>query len=78
MLALRHFAAIVFVMNSERPSYPTEAPNYTGAFLVSFGVIIFMALFTIWVVFGLILTMVVSWLADRLMTVDLRGRIAGR
>lgn len=49
-------------------------PDYTNAFLVSAFVLVFMALFTIWVVWGLIMAGLVSWAADRLMTVDFRGR----
>ncbi len=51
-----------------------EAENYTGAFLVSFGVIVFMILFGIWAIWGMVVTGLVSWGADRLMTVDLRPR----
>lgn len=51
-----------------------EADDYTNAFLVSFGVIVFMALFAIWAFWGLIVAALVSWGADRLMTVDFRGR----
>lgn len=46
--------------------------DYTNAFLWSFSVLVFMALFAIWAVWGLIMVGIVSWIADRLMTVDLR------
>lgn len=46
--------------------------DYTNAFLVSFGVLTFLALFTIWAIWGLLVAGLVSWVADRLMTVDFR------
>lgn len=51
--------------------------NYTNAFLVSAFVLVFMALLTIWAIWGLIMAGLVSWVADRLMTVDFRGRQKG-
>ncbi|MEM6634344.1 MAG: hypothetical protein AAF667_00505 [Pseudomonadota bacterium] len=42
------------------------APNYTTAFLVSFGVVVFMFLFGIWVAFGMIAAMLSGWSLDRL------------
>ena len=59
-------------MQHERPSHPQEVENYTTAFLASFGVIIFMALFAIWAIWGLLIAGLLSWIADRLMTVDFR------
>jgi len=56
-------------MQSERPSHPTPVEDYTNAFLATFGVIVFMVLFAIWAVWGLIVAGVVSWVADRLMTI---------
>lgn len=44
--------------------------DYTDAFLWSAGVLVFMALFTIWAFWGLLITGLVSWGADRLITVD--------
>ncbi|MDD9920670.1 MAG: hypothetical protein OXQ92_00055 [Boseongicola sp.] len=61
-------------MRDERPSYPTPVENYTNAFLVSFGMLIFMALFAIWAIWGLIVAGVVSWSADRLMLFGWRRR----
>ncbi|MEK6216089.1 MAG: hypothetical protein N2B03_02595 [Boseongicola sp.] len=62
-------------MRSERPTHPAPAENYTSAFLASFGVIVFMVLFAIWAIWGLIVAALVSWIADRLMTSNLlRGR----
>lgn len=55
-------------MRSERPSHPTPVEDYTNAFLASFGVIVFMLLFAIWAIWGLIVAGVISWVADRLMT----------
>ena len=51
----------------------TPVANYTNAFLVSFGVVVFLGLFAIWAIWGLIVAGLVSWMADRLMTVDFRG-----
>lgn len=55
----------------------TPVENYTNAFLVSFGVLVFMVLFAIWAVWGLIVAGLVSWVADRLMMVDFRGGRSG-
>ena len=66
---MRHFAAILDAMNS---NHPKEVEDYTTAFLASFGVLVFMALFAIWAIWGLIMAGIVSWLADRLMTIDFR------
>ncbi len=51
-----------------------EVENYTNAFLVSAGVLVFMILFAIWAIWGLLVAGLVSWGADRLMTVDLKPR----
>ena len=59
-------------MNHERQTHPREVEDFTNAFLASFGVIVFMVLFAIWAVAGLIFAALVSWIADRLMTVDFR------
>lgn len=48
--------------------------DYTDAFLVSAGVLIFMVLFGIWAIWGLVMVGLVSWGADRLITVDFRAR----
>ena len=50
--------------------------DYTDAFLFSAGVLVFMALFAIWAFWGLIMAGLVSWGADRLITVDFGGRDA--
>lgn len=55
-------------MRTERPSHPTPVEDYTNAFLATFGVIVFMVLFAIWAIWGLIVAGVISWVADRLMT----------
>lgn len=44
-----------------------RAPNYTNAFLVSFGVLIFMALIALWAMLGYPLALLSGWSADRLM-----------
>ena len=46
--------------------------DYTNAFLVSAFVLCFIVLFTIWAIWGLVIAGLVSWIADRLMTVDFR------
>ena len=53
-------------------NHPKEVEDYTTAFLASFGVLVFMALFAIWAIWGLIMAAIVSWIADRLMTIDFR------
>ena len=57
-------------MNDDRPG---TVADYTSAFLVSFGVLVFMALFAIWAIWGLLVAGFVGWCADRLMTLDFRG-----
>lgn len=52
---------------------PTTVVDYTSAFLVSFGVLVFMMLFAIWAIWGLIVAGLVSWGADRLMLLRLRS-----
>lgn len=47
-----------------------EVENYTTAFLFSAWVLVFMALCAIWAIWGLIMAGLISWGADRLMTVD--------
>ena len=61
-------------MSGQRNEYPSPVPDYTGAFLASFGVLVFMALFAIWAIWGLIMAGIVSWLADRLITIDFSGK----
>ena len=56
-----------------RDNHPGAVANYTNAFLVSFGVVVLMGLFVIWAIWGLIMAALISWGADRLMTVDLRS-----
>ena len=48
-----------------------EADNYTDAFLVSAGVLVFMVLCAIWAFWGFVLAALISWCADRLITIDL-------
>ena len=54
-----------------------QVDDYTNAFLVSAGVLVFMALFAIWAVWGLLFAGLISWGADRLITVDLRTKRNG-
>lgn len=46
--------------------------DYTNAFLVSAFVLTFMALFTIWALWGLVIAGAVGWVADRLIVTDYR------
>jgi len=48
--------------------------DYTNAFLWSFGVLVFMALFGVWVVWGLVGALLIGAIADRLITRDFRRR----
>ena len=48
--------------------------NYTDAFLFSAGVLVFMVLFAIWAIWGLFIAGLISWGADRLITVDFGRR----
>lgn len=48
--------------------------NYTNAFLVSAFVLTYMALFAIWTFWGLVIALLISWIADRLMVVDLNPK----
>jgi hypothetical protein len=41
--------------------------DYTNAFLVSTFCLVFMALFAIWAIWGLIAALGIGWLADRAM-----------
>lgn len=66
------FVTRIIAMNNERPTHPQEVENYTTAFLASFGVLVFMFLFAIWAIWGLLMAGLISWIADRLMTVDFR------
>lgn len=50
-----------------------EVENYTNAFLVAAFVVVFMTLFAIWTIWGLLMAGLVSWTADRLITVDFRS-----
>lgn len=40
--------------------------DYTNAFLVSAFFVVFMVLFTVWAIWGLIIAGLISWVADRL------------
>jgi len=59
-------------MSNERQTHPHEVEDFTNAFLASFGVIVFMVLFSIWAVAGILFVALFSWIADRLITVDFR------
>ncbi len=51
-----------------------EVENYSNAFFVSAFVVVFMVLTAIWAIWGLLIAGLISWTADRLMTVDFRSR----
>lgn len=56
--------------NEDRPPLPGAGylEDYTAPFLVVAGVLCFIALFTIWTLFGLPVAVLVALLADRLIT----------
>ncbi|MEM8629931.1 MAG: hypothetical protein AAGF74_01720 [Pseudomonadota bacterium] len=43
-----------------------EAPDFTKPFLVSFGVLLFIFLFAIWAIWGLMAALFSGWSMDRL------------
>lgn len=53
--------------SDERPPLPGAGymENYTNAFLISFGVIVFIALFVVWAVFGMPFTIVLALMTER-------------
>ena len=50
--------------------HPGRVEDFTTPFLVSAGVLVFMVLCTIWAIWGFIMASLISWGADRLITVD--------
>ena len=52
--------------------HPGVVEDYTNAFLVSAGVLLFLGLAVIWAVWGFIVAGLTSLGADRLINVDLR------
>lgn len=50
-------------MSGQRP--PGRVENFTGAFLVSFGVLVFFALLTISAILGFIWAVVTGYLCDK-------------
>ena len=53
-------------MPERQPIQPVE--NYTVPFLVSFCVLVFIGLFAIWAVWGLLMAAFTGWCADRCIT----------
>ncbi len=51
---------------SDRSQPPGRVSDFTGAFLVSFGVLLFVLLFAIWAVWGLLAALGVGWAGERL------------
>lgn len=52
-------------MSHHRPP-PGRVPDYTGAFLVSGGVVVFIVLFVIWAIWGLLAALATGWAGNRL------------
>ena len=48
-----------------KDDYPGVVPDYTNAFLWSFLPLVFIALFAIWAVWGLLIAGGIGWLADK-------------
>ena len=60
---------------SERPHIePVE--DYTQAFLVSFGALIFFGLFIVWAIWGLMASLTSGWVVDR--SIAYGGQVAER
>ena len=54
-------------MTQDRPPPPPgEVEDFTAAFLVSFGVLVFMALFAVWAAWGLPAAILAALAGDRL------------
>lgn len=51
-----------------RNDFPSEAPNYTNACIVMFGVNITWIFMVIWAVWGLICVMLLGWVINHIMT----------
>ena len=58
----------------DRQDPPGAAPDFTSAFLVSFGVVVFMALCAIWAIWGLVVACLVGALGDRVIRVEIGRR----
>jgi hypothetical protein len=56
----------------QRPIHRVE--NYTKPFLVCFGVLLFMALFAIKVIYGFLFALLAGWSLDRFIVFRGRGR----
>jgi hypothetical protein len=62
---------------SERPHIePVE--DFTVPFLVSFFVLVFIALFAIWALWGIVAACATGWLADRCITFGARSKLGRR
>jgi len=55
-------------MSEERIHRRVE--NYTVPFLVSFFVIVLMILCTLWVIYGLVPTLILAWITDRIIVMS--------
>lgn len=58
-------------MSDHRQSNAVE--NYTNAFLVSFGLLLFTGLFAVWAVWGLLAAVLGAWMMDRFIAVGDRA-----
>lgn len=63
-------------MSERRHLEPVE--DFTTPFLWSFLVVIFMGLFAIWTIWGIIAAALTGWVVDRCITVGERSAIARR
>lgn len=52
----------------KRPEHPGEVENFTGPFLVSFGVIVFIMLWTVSILLGFIWALMCAYGADKMMS----------
>jgi len=59
---------------NDRKQHPGRVENFTDAFLVSFGVVVFMALWTVNVLLGFIYALLVAYGSDKIMTLINRKR----
>lgn len=58
----------------KRPEHPGEVEDFTGPFLVTFGVIVFMALVTIHIILGFIWALMCAYGADKALSRWSRNR----
>lgn len=59
---------------NDRKQHPGRVEDFTDAFLVSFGVVVFMALWTVNVLIGFIYALLVAYGGNKIMTLIHRRR----